>query len=254
MSLFLIGDIHGHIDEYLKLLASLPAGSRSIALGDMYLGRPGVHLPELPPEHKFIRGNHDDPKLCREHPNYLGDFGYLPDDELFFVSGAQTASWRVLGNSKYWYADEELSESDLNTAIAIYKETRPKLVISHTAPSGGAREILKDLNGSYFLSKQIDLESRTSRALQEMFEAHQPSAWCFGHFHINREFLIGETKFHCLAEMAAFEVVSCDSSAFGIISAASEDSCDQALPESGKKVTEPGCRLSRALRHTLRQA
>jgi predicted phosphodiesterase len=205
MSLFLIGDPHGRIDEYLKLLASLPLGSRSIALGDLYLGRPSVVLPELPPEHKFLRGNHDDPKLCREHPNYLGDYGYLPDDDLFFVSGAQTASWRVLGHSKYWYRDEELSESNLDKAIAIYKATRPKLVISHTAPSEAAKEILKDLNGSYFLNKHGDLESRTSKALQEMFEAHQPSVWCFGHFHVNREFLIGETKFRCLAEMNEFK-------------------------------------------------
>jgi hypothetical protein len=35
-----------------------------------------------------------------------------------------------------------------------------------------------------------------------MFKAHQPSAWYFGHFHINREFVIGETKFRCLAELA----------------------------------------------------
>jgi predicted phosphodiesterase len=216
MSLFLIGDPHGRIDEYFKLLASLPPGSRSIALGDMYLGHPGVHLPELPPEHKFLRGNHDDPALCRMHPNYLGDYGYLPDDDLFFVSGAQTASWRVLGNSKYWYRDEELSESDMNKAIAIYKETRPELVISHTAPSEGAKEILKDLNGSYFLNKHGDVESRTSKALQEMFEAHQPSAWCFGHFHVNREFQIGETKFRCLAEMAISQVSEVFSASEGI--------------------------------------
>jgi hypothetical protein len=212
MSLFLIGDIHGRIDEYLKILDRLPPGSRSIALGDLYIGRPGVVLPELPPEDKFLRGNHDDPALCRMHPNYLGDYGYLPDDDLFFTSGAQTASWRVLGNSKYWYKDEELSDSDLNEAISLYKKTRPKLVMSHTAPSEGAKEILKDLNGSYFLNKHGDVESRMSLALQEMFEAHQPSAWYFGHFHINREFLIGETKFRCLAEMAEFEIVSCDSS------------------------------------------
>ena len=126
--------------------------------------------------------------------------------------GAQTASWRVLGNSKYWYKDEELSDSALNDVIAIYKETSPKIVISHTAPSEAARQVLKELNGSYFLNKHGDVESRTSLALQEMFEAHQPSAWYFGHFHINREFLIGETQFRCLSEMAAFEVVSCDSS------------------------------------------
>ena|ERR1700687_2826490 len=206
LSLILIGDVHGRIDEYLKLLASLPPGSRSIALGDMYLGRPCVHLPELPAEHKFLRGNHDDPALCRVHPNYLGDYGYLPDDDLFFVSGAQTASWRVLGHSKYWFKDEELSDSDLNEAIGFYKETRPKLVISHAAPSEAAKEILKDLDGNYFLNKHGDVESRTSRALQEMFEAHQPSAWYFGHFHINRDFLIGETNFRCLAEMAISQV------------------------------------------------
>jgi|SRR5712671_6479706 len=216
MSLFLIGDPHGRIDVYLRLLASRPPGSRSIALGDMYLGRSGVHLPELPPEHKFIRGNHDDPKLCREHPNYLGDYGYLPDDDLFFLSGAQTASWRVLGNSKYWYKDEELSDSNLNEAISLYKRTRPSIVISHTAPSEAAKEILKDLNGSYFLNKHGDVESRTSKALQEMFEAHQPSVWYFGHFHINREFLIGETKFRCLAEMAISQVSEVFSASEGI--------------------------------------
>jgi hypothetical protein len=208
--LFLYGDIHGRVAEYLKLISELPPGSRSIQLGDTYLGYPNVNIPAMA-DHKFIRGNHCNPKLCKEHPNYLGDYGYLPDDDLFFLSGAQTASWRVLGNSKYWYKDEELSDSALNDVIAIYKETSPKIVISHTAPSEAAREILKDLDGSYFLNKHDDVESRTSGALQEMLEAHQPSAWYFGNFHINREFLIGGTKFRCLAEMATFEVVSCDS-------------------------------------------
>jgi hypothetical protein len=31
-------------------------------------------------------------------------------------------------------------------------------VISHTAPSEGAKEILKDFNGSYFLNKHGDVE------------------------------------------------------------------------------------------------
>jgi len=118
------------------------------------------------------------------------------------MSGAETASWRVLGNSKYWYRDEEMSSLTLNDAIAISKETGPKIVISHTAPSEGAKEILGDLNGSYFLNKHGDVESRTSRALQEMFEARQPSARYFGHFHINKKFLIGDTTFRCLAEIA----------------------------------------------------
>jgi hypothetical protein len=72
------------------------------------------------------------------------------------------------------------------------------------------------LNGSYFLNKHGDVESRTSLALQEMFEAHQPSAWYFGHFHINREFLIGETKFRCSAELAISQVSEVFSAPEGI--------------------------------------
>jgi len=52
----------------------------------------------------------------------------------------------------------------LNEAIALCKETRPKLVISHTAPSEGVKEILKGLNGSYFMNKHGDVESRTGVA------------------------------------------------------------------------------------------
>ena len=157
MSLFLIGDIHGRIDEYLKVLSSLPPGSRSIALGDLYLGRPNVHLPVLPEGHRFLRGNHDSPELCRQHSGYLGDYGCLPDDGLFFLSGAQTASWRVLGNSKYWYRDEELPSEALEAAYALYESAKPSIVVSHEAPVEAAREILRGLEGSYFVAKEATL-------------------------------------------------------------------------------------------------
>ena len=93
---------------------------------------------------------------------------------------------------------------------------RPNVVISHTAPSEGAKEILKEVNGSYFLNKHGDMASRTSKALQEGLEAHQPSAWHFGHFHINREFLTGETQFRCLAETAISQVSEVFSAPEGI--------------------------------------
>jgi hypothetical protein len=41
---------------------------------------------------------------------------------------------------------------------------------------------------------------------KQMFEVHQPSVWNFGHSHVKREFLIGETKFHCLAGTAISQV------------------------------------------------
>jgi hypothetical protein len=88
MKTFLIGDIHSKIDRYQTLLASLPADARSIQLGDVFLGRPDVHLPSMDRRHTFLQGNHDNPALCRTHENFLGGFGFLADDDLFFVSGA----------------------------------------------------------------------------------------------------------------------------------------------------------------------
>jgi hypothetical protein len=167
-----------------------------------------VSLPTLPPEHKFIRGNHDDPALCRKHPNYLGEFGYLPDDELFFVSGAQTASWRVLGNSKFWYRDEELAAKELQKAFELYQKTKPSVVISHDAPVEAAREVLKGLTGNYFAAKAETLSSRTCTALQKMFDAHKPERWYFGHYHLSRQFDLDQTWFQCLKEGELFRLDS----------------------------------------------
>lgn len=75
----IIGDVHGHIADYMTLAA---ASQESIQIGDMGLGFRGVSL-EPNPAHRFFRGNHDAPQACREHPNYLGDWGYDEARDLF---------------------------------------------------------------------------------------------------------------------------------------------------------------------------
>jgi hypothetical protein len=205
-NLHLVGDVHGRIDEYLKLLASLPPGSRSIALGDLYIGRPNINLPILPANHKFIRGNHDDPRLCHTHPNHLGTFGYNPKDDFFFLEGAFTVSAAVLQHSRYFYKDEELSPEELDAAVALYRETEPSIVISHDAPIEAAREVLKGLTGNYFTAKANTVKSRTCSALRRMFEIHKPQRWYFGHYHVHKQFDLSGTAFRCLGELEACEV------------------------------------------------
>ena len=66
-----IGDVHGNIAEYLAICSEC---DRSVQLGDMGLGFKGVYLPsDEVMNHKFIRGNHDDPAACREHPYFIKD-------------------------------------------------------------------------------------------------------------------------------------------------------------------------------------
>jgi hypothetical protein len=198
---YLIGDIHGKIDRYQALLESLPAGPRSIQLGDVFLGRPDVCLPSMDRRHTFLQGDHDNPTLCATHENFLGRFGYLPDDNLIFVSGAQTASWRVLGSSKFWCSDEQLSEAEFQEAIELYAKVRPRILIAHEFPQEAVPDLLRGLVGNYFAAKADCITSRTCVVLQRMLDTHRPERFYGGHYHISRELVLNGTTFRCLGEL-----------------------------------------------------
>jgi hypothetical protein len=153
--------------------------------------------------HKFFRGNHDDPAKCRAHQNYLGDYGYLEDDKLFYVAGAWSIDQarRVAGIS--WWTDEELSYDELGKAIDLYVKVKPRFVVSHEAPAIAAKNLLYDLQGAYFAAKLECSMSRTSEALQQMLAAHSPEQWIFGHYHVDKEFKVEgyKTKFRCVGGM-----------------------------------------------------
>jgi hypothetical protein len=206
--LYCIGDVHGRIPEYLKLLAALPPGSRSIALGDLYIGRPGVSLPTLPPEQMFLRGNHDSPKPATAHPNYMGDYGFIPEQGIFFLSGAFTVSAAVLQNSAYWYKDEELRAEELDAALDLYCETKPRILISHEGPAEIVAEMLNGVEGNYHEAKQACAKSRTAVALQHMIDAHLPDHHIFAHYHRRWTAKRGRTTFRCLKELEVCEVTA----------------------------------------------
>jgi Icc-related predicted phosphoesterase len=65
-------------------------------------------------------------------------------------------------------------------------------VFSHDAPQQAAENI--------FTHKNPDA-TNTSKLLQEMFEAHQPKVWVFGHWHASVDTKFGDTTFRCLDEL-----------------------------------------------------
>src|SRR5437868_566145 len=103
MKLHLIGGVHGKVHEYTNIIHTLPMGDKSVQLGDMGVGFPDAILFSLPHDHKWFRGNHDDPTISRMHPNYLGDYGYDSETKIFWMAGAYSIDyqWRVEGLS-WW--------------------------------------------------------------------------------------------------------------------------------------------------------
>lgn len=204
-----IGDVHGFTKTYQKLIKILPPGLRSIQVGDMGIGFKGAGLHQMGPEHSWFRGNHDNPEKCRATYNYRGDYGYDAATGIFHVAGAWSIdrASRVAGET--WWADEELSYTELSNIIAWYEQVKPRFVLSHEAPTKAGATLLyyamiaQKGNAGYWHEKLKCGQSRTAEALQQMLEIHQPKEWIFGHYHFDKEFHTPgfNTKFVCVGGM-----------------------------------------------------
>ena len=207
--LVFIGDAHGKIDALLRLIGGYPRTTQIFQLGDMGLGFGATRLPERGPHFRWIRGNHDDPAQCRAHPNYLGDFGYLPDLQLFYLGGGFSIDheWRReymrSGGAPVWWPDEELSRDELEQAEALFARHKSKIVISHECPASVARIVLQEVGGGFGGDGE---PSRTAKSLQRMFEMHPPEHWIFGHYHLDRILNLDGTTFRCCAELSCYEL------------------------------------------------
>lgn len=158
--------------------------------------------PELVPEHRFIRGNHDDPALCRSHPNYMGDYGFLTRPSIFYVGGGYSIDQGLRTIDYNWWEDEELKEIQMNSAIDLYKGTKPKIMVSHECPLSMKADVITN-------SWKLEHDSRTEKNLQMMLDIHKPDYWIFGHHHRFLEKDVNGTHFVCLHELIDGPVNDC---------------------------------------------
>ena len=189
--MYFIGDIHGKFQEYSTLLTNMDA---SIQLGDFGIfDQDDIvtlnHL-NIPPQHRFIKGNHDSPALCRTRSNYLGDIGFDKNTGIFYISGGFSIDKENRTIGVDWWEDEELPYAILLENIEYFKQCKPEIVISHSCPSVVKPKFLRD---PYKMSN-----SRTEAALSEMFEVHQPAYWIFAHYHTRQQFKVKKTNFVAL--------------------------------------------------------
>jgi predicted phosphodiesterase len=183
-----IGDVHGKFDQYKKIIKG---AERSIQVGDLGVGfkklnYEGELVWSTNPPHKemvkhsakFLRGNHDNPDVCRKHSQWIAD-GTVEND-VMFVGGATSIdrAYRIEGQS--WWADEECSLSQLRHFVDLYADIKPRVMITHEVPESIADGILAAVNRT-----KLDDPSRTRQALQAMLEIHRPEIWIAGHWHVN---------------------------------------------------------------------
>lgn len=195
--MYFIGDCHGDMHYYRNLVKRLNC---SLQVGDFGIfDEDDAKKVAALTEHKFFRGNHDNPELCRQHPNYLGDYGYRQNIEMFWVAGGFSIDrdQRVAGVT--WWEDEELSWSALKEAIEYYGDWKPKIMVSHECPSVIKPYSLAANPLSHLYGKG-EITSRTENALQAMLDIHRPEIWIYGHYHYLVDEVLDGTRFVGLAD------------------------------------------------------
>ena len=197
-----IGDVHGKFDQYLDIIQNV---SESIQVGDFgagfkplptVIGETGLFATT---KHKFIRGNHDNPAICAESPNWIHDGDVIAP--MMFVGGALSIDRLKRFEGRDWWSDEECSMDAFYRFMDIYEAIKPEIMVTHDCP-----EVVSD---KLFGGTKLEMPSRTRQALQAIFDLHQPKLWIFGHWHMSRNEMIDGTRFICLGELEYKDIELC---------------------------------------------
>ncbi len=204
-----IGDVHGDFPRYERLITE---ADQSIQIGDMGIGfcsknADGEVECPIPPyetmkregNHRFIRGNQDDPGEVIGHPLCIADGS--SEGEMFFCGGALSANRANRTEGLNWWPDEELSAADFALVREKYLDEKPTLMVTHDCPHSVAESILRD----HQIDKSV-LPSRTRQTFEAIWKIHRPDTWIFGHWHLSMDKQIAGTRFVCLNVMEAVDL------------------------------------------------
>lgn len=185
-----IGDVHEKFDQYLNIVNGC---DESIQVGDFGAGFSPLPFSTLS-KHRFIRGNHDNPEICRKNPNWIPDGSVIGNT--MFIGGALSADAIKRFDGENWWRDEECDMSAMYDFMDIYKNAKPEIMVTHDCPE----------TVSSVLFNKSKKTSRTIQMFDALFRIHSPKIWIFGHHHWRRDSTIGGTRFICLEELGYIDL------------------------------------------------
>lgn len=201
-----IGDVHGKWNRYKKIIKGCP---RSIQVGDFGIGfyNPRTESYSRPPhdamakgDHKFIRGNHDNPAHCRTHPFWISD-GEVIDDRIFCVGGALSIDKHLRTEGFDWWEREELTYSEFLILTEVYETVKPSVVVTHECPDEVVNHVLRQKN-----KMKYDIPSITRQFFDNLLHIHKPDLWVHGHWHFDHHTVFDGVEFIGLGELSYLDL------------------------------------------------
>lgn len=209
MQIRFIGDVHGKFNKYKKKIKEC---DRSLQVGDFGVGFYNVKTDtpySNPPydhmargEHRFIRGNHDNPGACKKHPFWVPDGGSVfGRNDIFCIGGALSIDKDRRTENYDWWHDEELTYAQLCNILDIYEVVKPSIVVSHECPDSIIARVCHEV-GKF----KYDIPSVTRRCFDNMLEIHKPDLWIHGHWHLDYRMVHKGTEFIGLGELSHIDL------------------------------------------------
>ena len=201
----IVGDIHGLFNDY-KMYSIDKFEGPHIQIGDFGVGfgqsdywHENVDAYMTASSGRFIRGNHDNPAVCKTLKSWIPD-GRVEND-VMFIGGAWSIDnpdappgWYKRTKDYDWWADEECSDNQFAHFLDVYKAAKPRVMITHDCP----HNIADDMFWKSGLLKGPRYNTRTGDFLQKLLDIHQPESWVFGHWHHSMQYKYGNTLFQCI--------------------------------------------------------
>ena len=204
-----IGDVHGKFDRYKKLIKDVDSSRQVGDFGVGFFYPSGIPMTNPPHDsimkgdHKYIRGNHDNPKVSAQQKYWIrdGSIEMIEGVKVMYVGGAFSVDkeWRTEGLD--WWEDEELPYKELYELIDLYASEKPDVLVTHD----GTNEITEVIE-QVSRRRKLQFGSRTRDALSSMYTYHRPKLHIFGHWHYDLDYVENGTRHVCLAELSHMDV------------------------------------------------
>lgn len=232
-----IGDVHAKYVQYLGLIDDFK-GDTTIQVGDFGIGfnpERDIFVEKVLKKRLFnyeknwfIDGNHDNlVKIEKLFPSKFRVFkGGVPriENDIMFFGGASsidrlTNPYRVPGVG--WWETEQRTMQELETAVELYCDNKPSIVVSHTAPQMMVEKYIAPnlpfvRNGNFEWIGDATINGgcergtipRTEKYMQYMIEesGHFPDLWVCGHWHISLDVKHENCNFVVLNELETLDI------------------------------------------------
>ena len=201
-SIRFIGDVHGNWKKYKKIINECDT---SIQVGDFGVGFVSKITEQVhsnPPydsmkegDHRFIRGNHDNPNVCKKHPFWIPD-GTMVHDKIFCIGGAKSIDAHYRTEGYNWWVNEELSYKEFLIVCDAYEKLKPSIIVAHEMPESLTYIVCSKCNKTKY-----DDPSITRQFLDNMLEIHKPDLFIHGHWHVNHHTIHKGVEYIGLGEL-----------------------------------------------------